>query len=59
MWAQAALGDAGKLEIAVHFDATGHVTGVEPRQGRARPGALLSLVRRTMVLRKASTFGCR
>jgi hypothetical protein len=55
VWAQAPLGDAGKLEVVVHVDAAGHVSGAEPR-GASPPKALVSLVRRTMVLLEASTF---
>jgi hypothetical protein len=58
LWAEAALGDTGKLELAIHVDEGGHITSAEP-QGRSRPKALLSLVRRTVVLLQAGTFAVR
>ena len=39
VWAQVALGDAGKLEVAVHVDGTGHITSAEPRGREPAPGA--------------------
>ncbi len=58
VWGGVPAGDAGKLEVAVHLDGSGHLTGSEPR-GTAPPRALVSLVRRTMVLIQASTFAAR
>ena len=55
IWGTVALGDAGKLEVAVHIDGSGHVTSAEPR-GAQPPRALVSLVRRTLLLIQAGTF---
>ncbi len=54
-WAAAALGDAGKLEAAVHVDETGHITSSDTRTHDA-PRALASLLRRTLPLLEAGTF---
>jgi len=58
VWASVTLGDAGKLEVAVHVDESGHITSAEPR-GVQPPRALVSLVRRTVVLLQAGTFAVR
>ena len=57
-WGGVPVGDAGKLEVAVHLDGSGHVTSAEPH-GAAPPRALVSLVRRTILLIQASTFAAR
>jgi hypothetical protein len=58
VWASAPPGDAGKLEVAVHVDESGHITGAEPR-GKVQPATLVSLVRRTVPMLQAGTFAVR
>jgi hypothetical protein len=58
VWAQAPLGDTGKLEVEVRVDDAGHITSAEPR-GVDRPKALVSLVRRTVPLLQAGIFALR
>ena len=58
VWASQPAGDTGKLEVAVHVDAAGHISGAEPR-GDHPPRALLSLLRRTLPLLQAGTFAVR
>lgn len=58
VWASLPTGETGKLEVAVHVDDTGHITGAEPR-GSEPPKALVSLVRRTIPLLQAGTFAVR
>ncbi len=54
-WGAVPFGDTGKLEVAVHIDGAGHITSAEPR-GAAPHRALVSLVRRTVLLIQAGTF---
>jgi outer membrane biosynthesis protein TonB len=58
VWASVALGDAGKIEVAVHVDGSGHIASAEPR-GVDPPRALVSLLRRTFVMLQAGTFAVR
>ena len=58
VWATLPTGETGKLEIAIHVDETGHITGAEPR-GVDPPRALVSLVRRTLPMLQAGTFAVR
>src|SRR5205814_124493 len=58
LWGPLPRGEAGKMEIAVHVDGSGHIASAEPR-GHDPPKALVSLVRRTMVLLEAGTFAVR
>ena len=58
VWSTLPLGSAGKLEIVVQIDASGHITSAEPR-GAAQPKALVNVLRRTMPLLMAGTFAVR
>jgi hypothetical protein len=58
IWNTISPGDAGRIEIAIHVDATGHIASTEPRS-HDPPKALLSIVRRTVPLLEAGTFAVR
>ena len=58
IWASQPTGDTGKLEVAIHIDETGHITGADPR-GVDAPKALVSLLRRTLALLQAGIFAVR
>ncbi|MFT3771145.1 MAG: hypothetical protein QM820_37495 [Minicystis sp.] len=57
-WATLPAGDAGKLEVAIHVDADGHIKGFEPR-GKVQPQALVNVLRRTVPMLQAGTFALR
>jgi hypothetical protein len=58
IWSTLPLGDAGKIEVAIAVDETGHITSAEPRSKDA-PKALLNILRRTMPLLEAGTFAIK
>jgi hypothetical protein len=58
VWGTLAIGDAGKLEIAVRIDGDGHIASAEPR-GTVQPKALVNVLRRTIPLLQAGTFAVR
>ena len=58
VWASLPIGPAGKLEVVVHIDESGHITGAEPR-GAVQPRALVNILRRTIPLLQAGTFAVR
>jgi hypothetical protein len=58
IWSKLAPGDAGKLEITITIDETGHITGYKPAKGDA-PQQLLAVVKRTIALLDAGTFALR
>ena len=58
VWASLPIGPAGKLEVVVHIDESGHISGAEPR-GAVQPRALVNILRRTIPLLQAGTFAVR
>ena len=57
-WASLPVGSLPTVQIALHVDETGHVTGAEPVTTGA-PKQVVSLVRRTAAMLLAGTFALR
>jgi hypothetical protein len=57
-WSKLATGDAGVLEFTINIDETGHIKPWTPPTGEA-PKQLVALVKRTLPLLEAGTFGLR